>query len=224
MTESYGKEDDAISPVVGVMLMLVVTIIIAAMVSAFSGSVAQDQTLAPQVSLSASYVCSITDTEKTNEVPDHSDKLNNGIKFRLSGGDSFSLRDITVQLKNGDSVINFDMKTHLNNTAAAIDKSKLTLMKDSEDKETYFALPGGGDEQGEGDELITVGDSFMIVADDCYDSTQSLDKNVAKGRFLTWSPEDSSGTFKVQADVPFDYTITDQLSGKPIQRGTLIIR
>lgn len=217
MIEGYGKDDDAISPVVGVMLMLVVTIIIAAMVSAFSGSVAQDQTLAPQVSLSASCVCSITDKDKTNEVPDHSDKPNNGIEFRLSGGDSFSLRDITVQLKNGDSVINFDMKTHLN-TSAAVDKEKLTFIKDSEEKETYFALPGGGDE------LITVGDSFMIVADDCYDSTQSLDKNVVKGRFLTWSPEDSSGTFKVQADVPFDYTITDQLSGKPIQRGTLIIR
>jgi FlaG/FlaF family flagellin (archaellin) len=211
------KEDDAISPVVGVMLMLVVTIIIAAMVSAFSGSVSQDQTLAPQVSLSTSYTCSITDTDKTNEVPDHSNKLNNGIKFRLSGGDSFSLRDITVQLKNGDSVMNFNMKTHLN-TSTAVDKEKLTIVKDSEDEETYFALPGGGDE------LITVGDSFMIVADDCYDSTQSPDKTVVKGRFLTWSPKDSGGIFKVQADVPFDYTITDQLSGKPIQKGTLILR
>ncbi|WP_298670137.1 type IV pilin N-terminal domain-containing protein [uncultured Methanofollis sp.] len=217
MIEKYRKEDDAVSPVVGVMLMLVVTIIIAAMVSAFSGSVAEDQTLAPQVSLSASCICSITDKDRTNELPDHSDKLNNGIEFRLSGGDSFSLRDITVQLKNGDSVMNFNMKTHLN-TSAAVDKSKLKFIKDPEEKETYFALPGGGDE------LVTVGDSFRIVADDCYDSTLAEDKNVVKGRFLTWSPEGSGGTFKVQAHVPFEYTITDQLSGKPIQRGTLIIR
>ncbi|WP_067050390.1 type IV pilin N-terminal domain-containing protein [Methanofollis ethanolicus] len=218
MIEKCVHDGEAVSPVVGVMLMLVVTIIIAAMVSAFSGNVAQDQTLAPQVTLSASYICSITDTDKTNSVPDHpaSFKPNNGIEFRLSGGDSFSLRDITVQLKNGDSVINFDMNTRLNSTAAAVDTSKMELLKNSFGNDTYFARPG------KGDELITVGDSFRIVADNCYDNTLSAD--TTKGRFLTWSPEGSGGTFKVQANVPFDYTITDQLSGKPIQRGTLIIR
>jgi FlaG/FlaF family flagellin (archaellin) len=211
--------DAAVSPVIGVMLMLVVTIIIAAMVSAFSGTVARDETLAPQVTLSVSYTSSITDTDKTNSIPDHpvSFKPNNGIEFRLSGGDSFSLRDITVQLKQGENVINFDMNTHLN-SSAAVDTEKLTIVKNSEDNDTYFGLPGGGDD------LITVGDSFMIVADDCYDSTMATDKTIVKGRFLTWSPEDTGGTFRIQVDVPFKYTITDQLSGKPMQSGTLIIR
>jgi len=212
------REDDAVSPVVGVMLMLVVTIIIAAMVSAFSGGVVKDETLAPQVTLSTSYVCSITDTDRTNSVPDHSTsfKPNNGIAFRLAGGDTFSLKDITVQFKNGDSVINFDMDTHVNSSAAAVDTSKLTFVTDSEGEDTYFALPGGGDD------LITVGDSFMIVADDCYDNTLSGD--TTKGRFLIWTPDSSSGTFKLQVNVPFEYTIIDQLSGKPIQSGTIIIR
>ncbi|SAI89068.1 hypothetical protein MBBA_2224 [Methanoculleus bourgensis] len=220
MIQWHAVDDNAVSPVVGVMLMLVVTIIIAAMVSAFSGSVAQDETIAPQVTLSASYVSSIIDTDKTNTEPDHpaSFKPNNGIEFRLSGGDSFSLRDITVQLKNGDSVINFDMNTLLNSTVAAVDTSKLTPVKNSRGNETYFALPGRGNE------LITVGDSFRIVADDCYDSTLCEEKNVVKGRFLTWSPESSGGTFRVQVNVPFEYTIIDQLSGKPMQRGTIIMR
>jgi len=44
---------DAVSPVVGVMLMLVVTIIIAAVVSAFAGGLGQSSQKAPQISISA---------------------------------------------------------------------------------------------------------------------------------------------------------------------------
>lgn len=42
-----GKDESAVSPVVGVMLMLVVTIIIAATVSAYSGGLAKSQQKAP---------------------------------------------------------------------------------------------------------------------------------------------------------------------------------
>jgi FlaG/FlaF family flagellin (archaellin) len=45
-----SKKDDAVSPVVGVMLMLVVTIIIAAVVSAFAGGLATGKEKAPQAS------------------------------------------------------------------------------------------------------------------------------------------------------------------------------
>ena len=48
-----NNNKDAVSPVVGVMLMLVVTIIIAAVVSAFAGGVAQSSPKAPQISLGA---------------------------------------------------------------------------------------------------------------------------------------------------------------------------
>ena len=47
--------DDAVSPVVGVMLMLVVTIIIAAVVSGFAGSLTSDNAKTPQMTLSAKY-------------------------------------------------------------------------------------------------------------------------------------------------------------------------
>ena len=45
------RNEHAVSPVVGVMLMLVVTIIIAAVVSAFAGGLATGKEKAPQVSL-----------------------------------------------------------------------------------------------------------------------------------------------------------------------------
>jgi FlaG/FlaF family flagellin (archaellin) len=46
-----GKNSDAVSPVVGVMLMLVVTIIIAAVVSAFAGGMTKDTEKAPTASM-----------------------------------------------------------------------------------------------------------------------------------------------------------------------------
>lgn len=45
------KKDDAVSPVVGVMLMLVVTIIIAAVVSAFAGGLASSEQKAPTLTM-----------------------------------------------------------------------------------------------------------------------------------------------------------------------------
>jgi len=52
---TWKKNDDAVSPVVGVMLMLVVTIIIAAVVSGFAGGLASGTSKAAQVSLKADY-------------------------------------------------------------------------------------------------------------------------------------------------------------------------
>ena len=54
---NYRKQDreDAVSPVVGVMLMLVVTIIIAAIVSAFAGGMSDSQKTSPSLVLKGTY-------------------------------------------------------------------------------------------------------------------------------------------------------------------------
>lgn len=64
--------DDAVSPVIGILLMLVVTIIIAAVVSGFAGGLAGSQQKEPQVSLSAKY------------------SQTNGLEFTHMGGDSLT--------------------------------------------------------------------------------------------------------------------------------------
>lgn len=51
----FQCRDNAVSPVIGVMLMLVVTIIIAAVVSGFAGGLAGSQEKTPQASISAEY-------------------------------------------------------------------------------------------------------------------------------------------------------------------------
>ncbi|WOX55511.1 type IV pilin N-terminal domain-containing protein [Methanoculleus palmolei] len=53
MTNVRKKNDEAVSPVIGVMLMLVVTIIIAAVVSGFAGGLASTQEKAPAASFEA---------------------------------------------------------------------------------------------------------------------------------------------------------------------------
>jgi FlaG/FlaF family flagellin (archaellin) len=50
------ERDDAVSPVIGVMLMLVVTIIIAAVVSTFAGGIMTSQEPTPSASLVTSQI------------------------------------------------------------------------------------------------------------------------------------------------------------------------
>lgn len=54
-TKKSSTKNDAVSPVVGVMLMLVVTIIIAALVSAFAGGLATTTDVKPTVTMEVSY-------------------------------------------------------------------------------------------------------------------------------------------------------------------------
>lgn len=77
---------EAVSPVVGVMLMLVVTIIIAAVVSAFAGGFAEGTESTPQVSVGFEY-----------------DLANNVTYFQNDGGDSVMLSDIKIRFKSGST-------------------------------------------------------------------------------------------------------------------------
>ena len=74
-------KDDAVSPVIGVMLMLSITIIIAAVLMAFAGGMADTKPATPSVDLSAEFV-----------------KNGSDIVLRLShnGGDALNPKDIKV--------------------------------------------------------------------------------------------------------------------------------
>ncbi|WP_373838680.1 type IV pilin N-terminal domain-containing protein [Methanospirillum sp.] len=50
-----GKKNDAVSPVIGIMLMLVVTILIAAVVSTFAGGIADTKSKTPVATISGEY-------------------------------------------------------------------------------------------------------------------------------------------------------------------------
>jgi FlaG/FlaF family flagellin (archaellin) len=78
------NNETGVSPVIGVMLMLVVTIIIAAVVSGFAGGMMQTKEVAPQASLSASY------------------SQYNGLTMTHTAGDSIETRDVRLYIRPSD--------------------------------------------------------------------------------------------------------------------------
>ena len=81
---------DAVSPVVGVMLMLAVTVMIAAIVSTYAGGFSGGTDKSPQSSIRAT-----------------PDLVLHRIYFEHNGGDPFSLRSVNVVLRAGDNKISF---------------------------------------------------------------------------------------------------------------------
>ncbi|HON81217.1 MAG TPA: type IV pilin N-terminal domain-containing protein [Methanoregulaceae archaeon] len=90
MKKQHRKNDDAVSPVVGVMLMLVVTIIIAAVVSGFAGGLAGGAKTAPQASIKVKTGYGF-DTNGVNL-----DKNNFDISFEHLSGDPIPTKDIEI--------------------------------------------------------------------------------------------------------------------------------
>lgn len=85
------KTDDAVSPVIGVMLMLVVTLVIAAVIAAFAGGFGGDMGAASNVVLSVDSI-EIDDSTLTS------------MTFMHKGGDPLYMSDLTLVLSyDGDS-------------------------------------------------------------------------------------------------------------------------
>ncbi|ABD40068.1 hypothetical protein Mhun_0297 [Methanospirillum hungatei JF-1] len=90
MKKNYRLFEDAVSPVIGVLLMLVVTIIIAAVVSGFAGGLAGDTQKVPQASIQ------VKTGYGTNYYGDAIDKNNFGIYFEHLSGDPLPTKDIEI--------------------------------------------------------------------------------------------------------------------------------
>jgi len=89
MRENQGHENgQAVSPVVGVMLMLVVTIIIAAVVSAFSGGLAGTQQKAPQASIDVRFI--------QDDGGMGSSYMNWKMTFAHMSGDTIQTKDLNI--------------------------------------------------------------------------------------------------------------------------------
>ncbi|MFA5330872.1 MAG: type IV pilin N-terminal domain-containing protein [Methanoregula sp.] len=93
--------NSAVSPVVGVMLMLVVTIIIAAVVSAFSGGIAAGTDQAPNVQITAHYSQS-QGMWIENEGPDDISTMDTNVYVRCS--DSFGNAEHMVWAVNKSAI------------------------------------------------------------------------------------------------------------------------
>ena len=88
-----NRKDDAVSPVIGVMLMLVVTIVIAAVVVMFSTGLAGDTKTTPTAMFEVSNV------EVSSSSGDYQPLLAH-VNFRHKGGDVIPLEDLQIQLES----------------------------------------------------------------------------------------------------------------------------
>lgn len=84
MKHIVHRNDEAVSPVIAVMLMLVVTIIVAAVVSAFAGGLTGGTDEPPQASIAASF------SQSTGLVMTH------------TGGDNLLTTDLQVMIRKSD--------------------------------------------------------------------------------------------------------------------------
>ncbi|ADN35136.1 Protein of unknown function DUF1628 [Methanolacinia petrolearia DSM 11571] len=85
----FSKKTEAVSPVIGVMLMIVVTIIIAAVVSGFAGGMSSTESKVPNVAFTVD--------------PDLDG--NGTIMFKHTGGDELLIDEVLVQLEYDDRSI-----------------------------------------------------------------------------------------------------------------------
>jgi FlaG/FlaF family flagellin (archaellin) len=102
------RNDNAVSPVVGVMLMLVVTIIIAAVVSGFAGTLTGGETSKiPQAQIQADY------------------SQSNGMTIRHMGGDTINTLQTKIFVRPTRDFGGYDqMNWEVNLTAAVISKGR----------------------------------------------------------------------------------------------------
>lgn len=120
MRQNQGHENgQAVSPVVGVMLMLVVTIIIAAVVSAFSGGLAGTQQKAPQASIDVKIQMNADTTMGSTT---------NRTTFTLLSGDSIQTKDLAIvtYYVNKNGVVYKNKQTVTSSATDLYGKSKYT--------------------------------------------------------------------------------------------------
>ena len=209
------QTQDAVSPVVGVMLMLVVTIVIAAVVSAFAGGMGTDQHKTPQVTLNVK-----SDIQKIGGTIDPDTyaltyptgfTAANGLLFENTGGDTFSLADIEIQLQSEDT--------------------KYTI-KPTDTLPTGNILPAGISNGGYfqkigntsvSDRMIAPGDKFMLYADGCAEGVTYTWDHSYYGPKISWRPTDTKAGFSVYLNKKVQYAVFDKVSNRIMAKGELIL-
>ncbi|ADN36989.1 Protein of unknown function DUF1628 [Methanolacinia petrolearia DSM 11571] len=206
------NRNEAVSPVVGVMLMLVVTIIIASVVSAFAGGLAGNQEKTPQTTLSVNSQIagfSLNSSDPT--------EYENGLMFENTGGDTFSLNDIKIQLQSEDTKYTLTTSDKVNWSSG----SGVCLPEGITYNEGYFQKIGN---TSTNDVAIAPGDKFMLYADSSL-VAQDLTE-YGYGYYdakISWKPVGASGGFGAYMNSKIEYKVIDKASERVITSGELFL-
>ena len=123
-----SNKEDAVSPVIGVMLMLVVTIVIAALVAVFSNGVVGSTDPAPNTLLKASV-----------------DSVEGTVYITSISGDKIDLSKVTVAVYNGDGeeLAEYHSPTKANGVGSMLESGNtLDIKKGAESSSSLDVEPG----------------------------------------------------------------------------------
>ncbi|HJK77868.1 MAG TPA: type IV pilin N-terminal domain-containing protein [Methanocorpusculum sp.] len=210
-------QENAVSPVVGVMLMLVITVIIAAVVSGFAGNIVSSTEKAPQVQLK--YVGVMAG----NISSDSGDLGEVGLVFEHKGGEDLSLFNLQLDLKenirtggNETTVAYNDAPsaTYKNNQVAGESRLSSTV----KNRMTKIGVSSGATATP-GNTLIKPGDRFIIFADRIIATPNSSYNHVYFIADRGGSTAYSEGEFELSAKTL--YSLIDTKSGAIISSGDL---
>jgi FlaG/FlaF family flagellin (archaellin) len=174
MTE---RKEDAVSPVVGVMLMLVVTIIIAAVVSGFAGGLAEGQEKAPQASLE----CKISENSM-------GDAYGYELVIKHLSGDPINTHDMKLVTSWVDS----DGTFHTQATLPYNDTPN-TDAWGSQYHEPYKVMPGDMPADGSGEEETLWFGNYIMRAGDVAKSTMNIGPDNSAGPIIIRDWADLTG-------------------------------
>lgn len=205
--------DDAVSPVIGVMLMVVVTIIIAATVSIFSTGFVSETHTAPQTQVE--YVGVLAGQEgELGEI---------GLVFENKGGETLLLSDLELLLKstmskNETSIAYTDAPSSKYFGVSVPGEARLSIDFPSRMKKIGVT----GSATTVANSRVKAGDRFVIHADRYFSKDESKHgwvMYVADRERLEGTPY-SSDEFEVSSRTA--YTLIDKNTGATIASGTLV--
>jgi archaeal type IV pilus assembly protein PilA len=164
-----SSTENAVSPVIGVMLMLVVTIIIAAIVSAYAGGAAQSSKQAPQASIKG--VCYVNGSSNSNFVI-----------LTHMGGDNLAPAKIQVVIKQGDEWGSYT--GILSGYTQVIDPTTIT---DSTGKKFWINATSGGTEVAVWRPSESMSIKYSGVSSSDVGKTLDLEINTVDGKTIAKS-------------------------------------
>jgi len=220
------NKDEAVSPVVGVMLMLVVTIIIAAVVSGFAGGLAGNTDKTPQASITAKEIVinEAYDTVTVNQMdpnPVTGKAADIYVIFEHQGGDGINLNNIEIHLGSlkysHEKTVISNAKTPNADDGVIGDKTNITS-EFSNDWGQY--IEGFPDRKS----LISPGSQFALHADygqwtTTYYSAGNIDRKA-----ICWKPDNAVNAFTIEAGDYLTYDIIDKQTQKSISSGQILVR
>jgi hypothetical protein len=226
--------DSAVSPVVGVMLMLVVTIIIAAVVSAFAGGLSGSQSKTPQANIVVTgfTVNGPVDGSSTSgqgyppafqgpvpDVPTGNPAADIYVTFENTGGDTINLNRVNVVLSSlqkpaevttiSNALTPIPSNTAIDGYSGIGDKSLIN--SSSQNWNQYIETPDHGI-------LAHPGDTFVLHADYAGIGTSGSDTTTST---VNWLNANGVYPFWIASGDVLTYQIIDQKSGHTISSGQI---